>query len=218
MTAMDIQLTDSEVRVLGCLIEKEFSTPEYYPLSLNSLVNACNQKSNRDPVVSYDEAAVLQALEGLRQKQLAFQSNTARVAKYEETFLSAHNFIGSEASVLCELMVRGPQTPAELRTRTERMHEFKAAEEFSDALSKLESYGYIMRLARQPGRKEARYAHLLSGTLSEQTDSAAAQSHSVPACAEDSDRIAELEEKIAGLQQELSDLKQVFLNFKRQFE
>ncbi len=92
---MDLLLTDTEVRVLGCLIEKEFSTPEYYPMSLNALVNACNQKSNRDPIACYDEETVLQAIAGLKQKQLVFQSNAARVAKYEETFLGAHNFIGS---------------------------------------------------------------------------------------------------------------------------
>ena len=215
---MDVQLTDTEVRVLGCLIEKEFSTPEYYPMSLNSLVNACNQKSNREPVVCYDEPAVLQAIAGLKNKQLVFQSNTARVAKYEETFLGSHNFIGSEASVLCELMVRGPQTPGELRTRTERMHEFKTPEEFSEALNKLESYGYCMRLARQPGRKESRYAHLLSGPVSEQADAAAAQGYAATAGPADVERIASLEEKVAGLHQEFSDLKQAFLDFKRQFE
>jgi len=114
---MDYTLIDTEVRVLGCLIEKEFSTPEYYPLSLNALVNACNQKSNRDPVVGYDEKTVLAALDGLRQKQLVLQSNAGRVTKYEETLLKSHNFVGREASVLCELMVRGPQTPGELRSR-----------------------------------------------------------------------------------------------------
>ena len=216
---MDVLLTDMEVRVLGCLIEKEFSTPEYYPMSLNALVNACNQKSNRDPIVSYGEEAVLQAIEGLKQKQLAFQSNTARVPKYEETFLGAHNFIGSEGSVLCELMVRGPQTPGELRTRTERMHDFKSPEEFSDAIAKLESYGYVIRLARQPGRKEARYGHLLSGALNEQESAASVQpGHAAPAVAGDAGRIAALEEKVDGMQRELSELKQALLEFKRQFE
>lgn len=216
---MDVLLTDTEVRVLGCLIEKEFSTPEYYPMSLNALVNACNQKSNRDPIVSYGEETVLQAIEGLKQKQLAFQSNAARVAKYEETFLGAHNFIGSEGSVLCELMVRGPQTPGELRTRTERMHDFKSPEEFSDAISKLESYGYVIRLARQPGRKEARYGHLLSGLVNEQGSDASVQpGHAVPAVTADTGRIAALEEKVDGMQRELSELKQALLEFKRQFE
>jgi len=216
---MELLLTDTEVRVLGCLLEKQFSTPEYYPMSLNALVNACNQKSNRDPIVSYDEETVLQAIAGLKQKQLVFQSNTARVAKYEETFLGAHNFIGSEASVLCELLVRGPQTPGELRSRTERMHDFKSPEEFSDALSKLESYGYVMRLARQPGRKESRYAHLLSGPVIEQESDAPARSgHAVPAGAVAAERIEALEEKIAGMQLELNELQRAFLDFKRQFE
>ncbi len=215
MTAMDVLLNETEVRVLGCLIEKEFSTPEYYPLSLNALVNACNQKSNRDPVVSYDEEAVLQALAGLKQKQLVFQSNAARVAKYEETFLNAHNFIGSEASVLCELMVRGAQTPGELRTRTGRLHDFKSPEEFHEALNKLESYGYAVKLERQPGRKESRYMHVLCGkAVVEENDAAAGPEHEVPAA----ERIAGLEEKIDSLQQELLELKQAFLEFKRQFE
>ena len=216
---MDLLLTDTEVRVLGCLIEKQFSTPEYYPMSLNALVNACNQKSNRDPIVSYGEETVLQAISGLKQKQLVFQSNAARVAKYEETFLGAHNFIGSEASVLCELMVRGPQTPGELRARTERMHDFKNPEEFGDAINKLESYGYVIRLARQPGRKEARYAHLLSGPISEQESAAPGQpGQGATATAADAERIAALEEKVVGMECELNELKQTFLDFKRQFE
>jgi len=216
---MELLLTDTEVRVLGCLIEKQFSTPEYYPLSLNALVNASNQKSNRDPIVSYGEEIVLQAIAGLKQKQLVFQSNTARVAKYEEIFLNAHNFIGSEASVLCELMVRGPQTPGELRTRTERMHDFKSPEEFDNAITTLESYGYVIRLARQPGRKESRYAHLLSGPVSEQESaSPALPGHGVPAGTETAERMATLEEKVAGLQRELNELQQTFLDFKRQFE
>ncbi len=216
---MDLLLTDTEVRVLGCLIEKEFSTPEYYPMSLNALVNACNQKSNRDPIACYDEETVLQAIAGLKQKQLVFQSNAARVAKYEETFLGAHNFIGSEASVLCELMVRGPQTPGELRTRTERMHDFKSPEEFSEAINKLESYGYVVRLPRQPGRKESRYAHLLSGSVNEQESAAPAQPGSVmPTAAGNAEKIAALEEKLADMQHELLELKQAFFDFKRQFE
>lgn len=212
---MDLLLNETEVRVLGCLIEKEFSTPEYYPLSLNALVNACNQKSNRDPVVSYSEETVLQALAGLKHKQLVFQSNTARVAKYEEIFLSAHNFIGSEASVLCELMVRGPQTPGELRSRTERLHDFKSPEEFQEALTKLESYGYAVKLERQPGRKESRYGHLLCGKMAaEESDGAAGPEHELPAA----ERIKALEEKFEIIQQELQELKQALLDFKRQFE
>lgn len=212
---MDLLLTETEVRVLGCLIEKEFSTPEYYPLSLNALVNACNQKSNRDPVVSYGDETVLQAIAGLKHKQLVFQGNTARVAKYEETFLNQHNFIGSEASVLCELMVRGAQTPGELRSRTERLHDFKTPEEFHEALNKLVSYGYAVKLERQPGRKEQRYGHLLCGKVPDEEKNAAAEpGHAVTAA----ERISALEEKIDSLQHELQELKQAFLDFKRQFE
>jgi uncharacterized protein len=212
---MDLLLNETEVRVLGCLIEKEFATPEYYPLSLNALVNACNQKSNRDPVVSYDEETVLHALAGLKLKQLVFQSNTARVAKYEETFLSSHNFIGSEASVLCELMVRGAQTPGELRSRTERLHDFKAPEEFQEALNKLESYGYAVKLERQAGRKESRYAHLLCGNAADEVkDAVEVPGHTVPAA----ESVAALELKVTSLEHELQELKQAFLDFKRQFE
>ncbi len=217
---MDVKLTDAELRVLGCLIEKEFSTPEYYPLSLNGLVNACNQKSNRDPVVSYDEDTVRQALSGLKDKQLVFQSHSGRVVKYEEIFLRACNFIGKEASVLCELMVRGPQTAGELRSRTERMHVFGSLEELGDVLSVLESAGYVVRLARQPGRKEARYCHLLSEKVldDEESDASARSGQAVPATTRDGDRMTAVEEKINGLQQELSELKQAFLAFKQQFE
>jgi hypothetical protein len=212
---MDLLLSETEVRVLGCLIEKEFSTPEYYPLSLNGLVNACNQKSNRDPVVSYSEETVLQALDGLRRRQLVFQSNAGRVAKYEETFLNARSFIGSEASVLCELMVRGPQTPGELRARTERMHDFKSPEEFQEALDKLAADGYIVRLERQPGRKESRYGHLFCGSAAYvKSDTGAASEHAEPP----HDRLEALEEKVESLQSELQELKQAFLDFKRQFE
>jgi uncharacterized protein len=216
---MDVLITDTEARVLGCLIEKEFSTPEYYPMSLNALVNACNQKSNRDPVVSYDEETVLRAIDGLKGKQLVFQSHGERVSKYEETFLGSHNFIGSEGSVLCELLVRGPQTPGELRTRTERMHDFKGPDEFSEAISKLESYGYVVRLERQPGRKESRYAHMLSGRPGDHESAAPAfPGHAATASAGDAEKITALEEKLDALQHGLQELKQAFLDFKQQFE
>jgi len=207
---MELQLSEAESRVLGSLLEKEFSTPEYYPLSLNALVNACNQKSNREPVVSYGEQEVLDAIEGLRQKKLLFQSNAARVPKYEETFLAAHNFIGSEASILAELMLRGPQTPAELRARTERMHTF-TPEDFTKTLGKLESYGYIMLLERQPGRKEPRYAHMLAGSAAT-TASQAESGQAAPAAT------SPLQEKIDRLERELAELKQAFIDFKRQFD
>jgi hypothetical protein len=216
---MDFMLTDTEVRVLGCLIEKEFSTPEYYPLSLNALVNACNQKSNRDPVVGYDEKTVLASLEGLRHKQLVLQSNVGRVTKYEETLLKVHNFVGREASVLCELMVRGPQTTGELRSRAERMHSFASLEEIGDVLADLESLGYVVRLARQPGRKEARYAHLFSGMPREDAESAPSSHEQAPAGDHtDNARIAALEEKVITLERALEEMQRAFGDFKRQFE
>lgn len=216
---MDFMLTDTEVRVLGCLIEKEFSTPEYYPLSLNALVNACNQKSNRDPVVIYDEKTVLAALDGLRQKQLVLQSNVGRVTKYEETLLKGHNFVSREASVLCELMVRGPQTPGELRSRAERMHAFASLEEIGDVLADLESLGYVVRLARQPGRKEARYAHLFSGRPQDDAESVPSTHGQATAGARADDaRIAALEEKVITLEHDLEELQKAFADFKHQFE
>lgn len=216
---MEHILSAAEVRVLGCLLEKEMATPEYYPLSLNALVNACNQKSNRDPVAAYDEDTAIKALDGLKQKQLALQSNFGRVAKYEEIFLKASSFVSREASVLCELMLRGPQTPGELRSRAERMHAFTGLEEVLDVLGDLESMGYVTKLARQPGRKEARYAHLLSCPPGEAIENISVQNDQAPAgVSGDAKKIGALEERVNSLQQELEELRQAFLDFKRQLE
>jgi uncharacterized protein YceH (UPF0502 family) len=124
MNKLDTILNDKEVRVLGCLIEKRMATPEYYPLTLNALTNACNQKSSRNPVVIYDEETVLQAVDGLKEKQLAWQSNLSRVAKYEERFVRDLNLNNQEAAVICLLMLRGPQTVGEIKGRTERLYRF----------------------------------------------------------------------------------------------
>ena len=155
-------LTDTEVRVLGCLVEKEFATPEYYPLSRNALQNACNQTSNRDPVVSYDEKTVSEAIERLKEKRLILQENRGRVPKFEETFLKSANLVQREAAVLCVLMLRGPQTVGEIRGRTERLHPFEELEAVQQTLQTLEEWGYVKLLPRQPGRKESRYAHFFS--------------------------------------------------------
>ncbi|WDT81786.1 MAG: YceH family protein [Candidatus Manganitrophus sp.] len=160
---MDFVLTDAEVRVLGCLIEKEMATPDYYPLSLNALQNACNQTSNRDPVVSYDEKTVAEALEALKTKRLVTQDQLGRVPKYSELFLKSANLVQREAAVLCVLMLRGAQTVGEIRGRTGRLHSFASLEEAQKTLQTLEEWGYVALLPRQPGRKESRYAHLLSG-------------------------------------------------------
>src|SRR6202051_400408 len=166
-----MNLTETEVPVLGSLIEKDITTPEYYPLSLNALVNACNQKSNRDPVTQLDEDAVRNALEGLQQRRLAGPARGAdsRVTKYEQRLQEVFNFTRPEIAVLCVLLLRGPQTPGELRGRAERLHRFEALEDVQSALQKLMQRGSPLAkiLARQPGTKESRYAHLLSGDVVE---------------------------------------------------
>src|ERR1700692_1797193 len=171
MAFMGLQLTKTEVRVLGSLIEKDITTPEYYPLSLNALINACNQKSNRDPVMQLNEDAVRDALEGLQQQRMAGPAPGAdsRVTKYEQRLREVFNFTRPEIAVLCVLLLRGPQTPGALRGRTDRLHRFEELDDVQSALQKL-----IQRepplakvLPRQPGTKESRYAHLLAGDVVE---------------------------------------------------
>ena len=216
---MDHILTHEEVRVLGCLMEKKMTTPEYYPLTLNALTNACNQKSNRDPVVSYDEETVLQALDGLRKKQLALESNLSRVPKYEERFDRDRNFNNQEAAVMCVLMLRGPQTVGEIRGRTERLHAFESLEEVNRTLKTLASIDLAVRMPRLPGHKEARHMHRMCGQP-EETDTAAPVSplHSSRDTSAETERLALLEKKVEGLSSELASLKQQFQDFKRQFE
>lgn len=216
---MDMILNDKEVRILGCLIEKKMATPEYYPLSLNALVNACNQKSNRNPVVTYDEETVLQAVDGLKGKQLAWQSNLSRVAKYEERFVRDLNLNNQEAAVMCGLMLRGPQTVGEIKGRTERLYHYNSMEDVNNALESLASLDFVVRMPRQIGQKEARYSHLMCGQP-EESGTAVSSNH--PNGSEnssaDSERIEVLEEKVESLSSALEDLKQLFLKFKRQFE
>jgi len=218
---MDFALTDTEARVLGALIEKDITTPEYYPLSLNALVNACNQKSNRDPVMQLDENTVREALSGLQEHRLAGPAGGAdsRVPKYEHRTQEVFNFTRAEVAVLCVLLLRGPQTPGELRGRTERMHRFETLDDVQSALHKLmeRQPPLAKMLPRQPGTKESRYAHLLSGdvVVSEPTYVAtpAAAHHSG-----DSERITRLEEEVATLRSELAEVKQQLAVFRRQFE
>src|ERR1700686_1974785 len=164
---MALQLSDVEARVLGALIEKELTTPEYYPLSLNALVHACNQKSNRDPFMNLDENAVKLALRTLNQKELAGPADNmeSRVTKYEHRLQEVYNFTRHEIAILCELLLRGPQTPGELRNRAERMHSFDDLGIVQSTLQRLmkREPPLVTILPRQPGTKEARYAHLLSG-------------------------------------------------------
>src|SRR5579863_2444762 len=211
---MSIVLSEFEARVLGSLIEKGITTPDYYPISLNALVNACNQKSNRDPLMNLDEDAAREALRSLNQKELAGPADTfdSRVTKYEHRLQEAFNFTRSETAVLCELLLRGPQTPGELRGRAERMHHFDDLSQVQSALQLLMKRDppLVAVLPRQPGTKEARYAHLLCGevrqteTVSQVAASAVAgASHS----ATNADRIAVLESDVAELKREIAELK-----------
>jgi hypothetical protein len=219
--ATNVLLTENEARVLGSMVEKDITTPDYYPLSLNALVNACNQKSNRDPVMSLNEEAVRQAVHSLNEKGLAGTASTAdsRVPKYEHRMQEAFNFTRRETAVLCVLMLRGPQTPGELRGRTERMHRFEDLTDVQSTLQKLmtREEPLVKVLPRQPGTKEARYAHLLCGEKPE-WDAPPAPVETRAESSADSERIARLEEEVANLHREIADLKQEFAGFRRQFE
>jgi len=214
---VDIILNEVEARVLGALVEKEIATPDYYPLSLSALVNACNQKSNRHPIMNLDEDAVRQALDCMNQKNLAGGGGAgSRVTKYEHRLQEAFNFSRPEIAVLCVLLLRGPQTPGELRGRTERLHRFAALDEVHSALERLmkREPPLVKILPRQPGRKEARYAHLLSGDPESWEAEAPAASFVSP----DSDRIARLENELATLRSDMADVKQRLADLRKQFE
>ena len=216
---MDILLTDNEVRVLGCLMEKEMATPDYYPLSLNALTNACNQKSNRNPVVSYDEETVVYALNTLREQKLARQSNVSRVPKYEQIFSKNLNLITREAAIICILLVRGPQTVGEIRSRTERMYAFQNLDEVQETITSLEDMELVSKLPRQPGRKESRYAHLLSGEPQETIVETAPRPESATIIVRrETERVEDLQEQIDKLRQAIQTLEHEFVTFKSQFE
>jgi uncharacterized protein YceH (UPF0502 family) len=217
---MDLTLDADEIRILGSLLEKEITTPEYYPLSLNGLLNACNQKSNRDPVLHLDEDALERALYTLRDKGLLVSITGAgsRVPKYGHRISEKFNLGRRELALLCELMLRGPQTLGELRTRAERMHPFGDLAEVESVLDRMSEL--VTKLPRRPGEKEARYAHLLSGEPLVSADPPAfANNPSGPAPPpEQTARIGALEAEIVQLRRELEDLKQQFAGFKKQFE
>jgi uncharacterized protein len=218
---MDIKLTETEVRVLGALIEKDITTPEYYPLSLNALVNACNQKTNRDPVMQLNEDGVRDALEGLQQQRMAGPARGAdsRVTKFEQRLQEVFNFTRAEIAVLCVLLLRGPQTPGELRGRAERLHRFETLEDMQSALQKLMQREPALAkiLPRQPGTKESRYAHLLAGDVLEAEPAfpPSAAGERAPA---DAKRIDRLEEQVDELRREVSEVKDQMEKFRRQFD
>jgi len=218
---MTLLLTVIETRVLGSLIEKDITTPDYYPLSLNALVNACNQKNNRDPVMSLDQQTVRDALTTLQEQRLAGPASGAdsRVAKYEHRLQEVFNFDRREIALVCVLLLRGPQTPGELRSRTDRMYHFETLDDVISSLDRLAQRdpALVAILPRQPGTKESRYTHLFS---SEPPDLSVARAPS-PAKGDQnaaSDRLTTLEEEVARLRQELSEVQQQLATFRKQFE
>jgi uncharacterized protein YceH (UPF0502 family) len=223
---MELSLTANEARVLGSLIEKDITTPDYYPLSLNALVNACNQKSNRDPVLQLDESAVRDALGALQDRRMAGPAGGAdsRVTKYEHRLQEVFNFSRQETAVLCVLLLRGPQTPGELRGRTDRLHRFEALDDVQSALQKLMQRDppLVKVLPRQPGTKESRWVHLMSGDVegAEMPPGAGvlADHRSEDRHTEDTERLARLEDEVAALRRELAEMKDQLERFRRQFE
>ena len=205
---MDWQVDAAEARVLGSLLEKEIATPDYYPLSLNALVNACNQKSNREPVVSYDEDIVETALEGLRAKGLAVRmiGGDSRVPKHGQRFTEKFNLGRREAAVLCVLMVRGPQTVGELRGRSDRLYQFEDLEGVESTLNRLVEMGYVKKLPRQTGFKEQRWAHLLSGDVAVAEEAGEREGAAAPA----GTRVDQLAADLAALRREFDEFKKRF--------
>jgi uncharacterized protein len=216
------QLASTEVRVLGALIEKQITTPEYYPLTLNALTLACNQKNNRNPVTSLSESEVEQALDSLRSKNLAyvFYGSTSRVPKYKHVADNLH-LSPPELAVMCALMLSGPQTMGEIRTRGSRLFEFSGLEEVEEALRELsvkEPEPMVVRLPRQAGQKDARFAHLLSGDVDvEQLAESPAAVRPIRR-GHDSERIEALEQHVESLAEEVNGLRRQFEEFKKQFE
>jgi len=220
---MNILFNEVEVRVLGCLIEKSFTTPDYYPLTLNALTNACNQKSNRNPVMSLEETTVVRGLDDLRKKGLSEKVLKAdsRVPKYQHHFMSQFSLSRSQSAILCELMLRGPQTGGEIRSRSERMNKFQDLDEVEEILTGLMEAGnpMVIKLPRQSGQKESRYMHLFSGEpeIKEQDRPVVDESATVQVRSEN-ERIRKLEEELALLKNELHELKKAFTDLKSQFE
>lgn len=219
---MELELSTVECRVLGCLIEKSITTPENYPLSLNSLVNACNQKSNRQPVTDLDEPEVLEALDELRGQHLCYRVDTAgsRVPKFKYAIPEKWEFTNKHLAILCELLIRGPQTPGELRNRGDRMYSFLDLHEVETTLEALQNHeagGFVQKLPVLPGKKEARFAHLLGGEIEigdrDETTTPVVQSRPSR-----NERLDQLENEIARLKSEIEDLKSAFAQFKEQFE
>jgi len=218
---VNIILNAAEARVLGALVEKDITTPDYYPLSLNALVNACNQKNNREPVTNFDEETVRLALRNLSEKRLAGPASGAdsRVTKYEHRLQEVFNFTRAETALICVLLLRGPKTPGELRGRTERIHRFEHREDVLAGLQQLmrREPPLAKALGRRPGTKEIRYTHLLSGDV-ESWEPPEEPAETAMGSSVESERITHLEEQVAGLEKEVAELKQQMAEFRKQFE
>jgi uncharacterized protein len=215
---MSEHLTEIEARIVSALVEKQLTTPEYYPLTLNALVAACNQKTNREPVVNYDEQTVQNALEDLRDKNIVYiyYGSTSRVPKYKQMLPQVFELEPSETAVLCVLMLRGPQTIGEIKERTGRLYDFRDLNDVNETLEALTKRDepLIVKLERQPGQKEARYAHLLSGEVISYTPPEKGVSRS----SANDERVEKLEQELENVKNELSLFKQEFEEFKKQFE
>jgi uncharacterized protein YceH (UPF0502 family) len=216
---MALILNETEVRVLGSLVEKQLTTPEYYPLTLNALVAACNQKSNRDPVVSYDEGTVVVALDSLRDKNLVytFHGSTSRAIKYKHMLPNIFELSPAEVAVMDVLMLRGPQTVGEIRGRTDRLHQFDGLGEVQETLDALarRDEPLVVRLERQPGQKDARYAHLLSGKV--EASILSPPRERIRDSEPQNDRIERLEEEVSSLKSELTALREELAEINKQF-
>jgi len=222
---MPLFLNEIEARVLGALIEKDITTPDHYPLSLNALVNACNQKNNREPVMTLDEDSVRDGLASLQEKRMAGPAGGAesRVPKFEHRLQEVFNFDRREIAMVCVLLLRGPQTPGELRSRTDRMYHFEALEDVVSTLDRLAQREPSLArvLPRQPGTKESRYTHLFSGEppiSSEDVYVARTPSSATAATNSTAERLAAMEEEVTRLRQELSEVQQQLATFRKQFE
>ncbi len=212
---MDMTLTLYEARVIACLIEKEITTPDQYPLSLNALTNACNQKSNREPVLALDEATVQQTLDELSKKRLVLDKSGfgSRVVKYQHRFCNSEfgklKFSPQELGVICVLLLRGPQTPGELRTRTNRLCKFSDVHEVESTLAQLmerDDGPYVVRLPQEAGKRESRFSHLFSGEV-QIADSSPHMVARVQPCGPENDRFDQLEQRVSELRQELERLE-----------
>ena len=222
---MDLELDQVEVRVLGALIEKEVTTPEYYPLTLNALTAACNQKSNRDPVVGFDEKTVVRALDSLRDRELIRMVTGAdmRVPKYRQVFTEVLGLSPRQSATVCVLMLRGPQTVGEIRGRTNRLYDFDGLEEVEEAIAELNARDdgpLIEKLPRQAGRKEPRFAHLLAGAVevAEEEDAEARVEQATLEVRGEDQRLAQLEAQVNSLRAELAAVRADFQQFREQFE